>query len=70
MKKVELYGCYINYEDDAREATSYLENHLNQKEFQTIFNYARYHQKAYFQDINRRHFMVKYEEGEYFLTKE
>lgn len=69
MEKEILHSCEINYEDEAKEALMYLENHLDLEEFKTIFDQARSHGKAYFQDRAGHHFLVEYKNGEYFLLK-
>ncbi|GEM_PF-3274246 len=69
MKTIVLHDCHINFEDDVKDVETYLGNHLNLNEFQTIFNYAHLHQQAYFQDRNGHHYLADYKNGEYFIEK-
>ena len=68
MKKIILHGARINVDDDARELIIFLENHVTRDEFETIFGYAKYKQKAYFQDRDRHHFEVSYDDGTYTIN--
>ncbi len=65
MKELNLHGRRINMDDNASELTIYLENHLTVDEFQTIFGYAKHYKTAYFQDNERHHFVIEYDDGIY-----
>ena len=69
MKTVVLHTCNINYEDNEGDTMIYLENHLDLKEFETLFSHAKFHQEAYFQDRSGHHFLIEYRNGEYFLLR-
>lgn len=69
MKNFDLHGCRINHEDDVKDIHIYLENHLDEKEFHTLFDHAKLHQQAFFQDESGHHYVIDYKNGEYFIIK-
>lgn len=69
MNTIELHGHHINYDDNVKEAVKYIEEHLDEKEFQTLFDYAKHYQEAYFQDNLTHHYIIEYKNGEYFIIK-
>jgi hypothetical protein len=69
MKKIMLHGMSINVDEDDRGLVLYLEDHLTREEFDTIFGYARYKKQAYFQDHDRHHFSVVYDDDVYTIDE-
>jgi hypothetical protein len=62
MKKLILHGVQIGIGDDAQDLLIFLKNHMTLDEFDTVFGYAQYKKKAYFQDKDHHHFKVEYED--------
>jgi hypothetical protein len=69
MREINIHGYHINYEDSEKEAIYFLERHLNPREFQTIFDHAKLHREAFFQDREAHHYEVRYDNGEFYLEK-
>lgn len=69
MNEDYIHNRQINYDDNAKECIRYLEGHLNSREFDTIFDHARLHREAFFQDNLGHHYVIKYKEGEYYIEK-
>ncbi len=69
MKEIILHGCRINMDDDANDLRLYLEDHLETDEFQTIFGYAKHKGTAYFQDDERHHFFIEFDDDVYTVNE-
>jgi hypothetical protein len=69
MNTLHLHSCHINYDNDAKEGVIFLENHLDLKEFETLFGYAKDHREAFFQDREGHHYEIEYKSEQYFLIK-
>lgn len=69
MFKTVIRGKSVITDDDARDARVYLENRLTRDEFDTIFGWARENKKAFFQDDDRRHCAVAYDDDTYTVSE-
>ncbi|EKE10954.1 MAG: hypothetical protein ACD_15C00166G0002 [uncultured bacterium] len=69
MKELVLHGCKINCEEEARDVLLYVEDKLELDEFETLFDHAKFHDKAYFQDRDGHHYLIEYKGGEYFILE-
>lgn len=67
MKKEIIHGCEINIEDEAKDVLFYIDNKLELDEFETLFDHAKFHDEAYFQDREGKHYKIEYKSGEYFV---
>jgi biotin synthase-like enzyme len=69
MSEIEIRGHHLNYEDGDKEAMRYLLERLDDKEHETLFEYARHYRESYFQDQFQHHFILQYRDGQYYITK-
>lgn len=68
MNTIEINGHDTNYDDDLKEAMRYLQR-LDDKETETLFDFAKLREQAFFQDNFGRHYILAHKNGQYFIMK-
>lgn len=69
MSKITVHGHTINYESEAHSGISYLMNNLDYEEAKVIFQQAKTHGHAAFEDHQNREYTLEYHGGTYTLSR-
>ena len=68
IKKEQVYGFWVIFEEEFRPGINYLENDLQINEAKTIFNAAKQNGFAEFEDDSDRDWTLLYNKNDYTYT--
>lgn len=70
LQKTSIHGKMLRYDNkdyDLREGVRYLQSDLDREEILPLFEYAKHHDEAEFEDKRDRQFTIKHNQGIYTL---